>query len=355
MIVLAARKLPWHKGVNLMKSRYFCLVGALTALALAGGRLEAQQGTPFDPPAPPPAAGETEPPAPSPEEAAAARAAAEKEFLEEVESYGWSRSGQGQLGEWAEVEVPSGYRFTTGDGARRLLQLYGNLVGDSELGLIAPENLDWFILFAFDERGYVKDDEKDQLDADEIFQQKKEQEKLGNEERQRRGLPRLYNEGWVVKPHYDEKTNNLEWGLKLRSESGGESVNYMVKLLGRKGVMDATLVCDPAQLDATLPLARRLIGGHHFQSGETYAEYRVGDKIAQGGLTALVIGGGAALAVKSGLWAVLAKFFGKFFKIILIGLVAVAAVFKKVFGGLFGGGKQHDDTFPPPPPPPPAS
>ena len=102
-----------------------------------------------------------------------------------------------------------------------------------------------------------------------------------------------------------------------------------------------------------LPVARTLIAGFHFQSGQTYAEYRKGDKVAEYGLTALVLGGGAVLAAKSGLFAVIAKFFGKFLKLIIVGAIALGAVIKKFFGSVFGGRKDPHDRGPSPPPPPP--
>lgn len=311
-----------------------CVVAAAACWPVA---LPAQEETP------PPAALQAEdaeaPAEMTPEEA-------EKRFFEEVEKFGWTREGKGPLGAWAEIAVPGGYRLTNGDGARQLLQMYGNLVGSREQGLIAPENLDWFIVFDFEEVGYVKDDDKDKLDADAILKQKKEVEIAANQRKKEMGLPALYIQGWTVKPHYDEKTHNLEWGLLLQTEDGSQSVNYNMKLLGRNGVMDATLVCDPAVLEATLPEARRLISGFSYQSGQTYAEYRKGDKIAEYGLTGLVLGGGAVLAAKSGLFATLAKFFGKFFKFIIVGVVALGLGIKKLFKGK---SDPYDRGAPPPP------
>ena len=34
-----------------------------------------------------------------------------------------------------------------------------------ELGWLRPTNADWSVMFEFDDRGYVKDDDKDKLDA----------------------------------------------------------------------------------------------------------------------------------------------------------------------------------------------
>jgi len=61
-----------------------------------------------------------------------------------------------------------------------------------------------------------------------------------------------------------------------------------------------------------------------YKSGGKYAEFRQGDKVAKYGLTALVVGGGVALAAKSGL-------LGKLFKPILVGLLVVGSALKKLF------------------------
>src|SRR5687767_14934332 len=55
----------------------------------------------------------------------------------------------------AQIELPAGYSFTGGDGARQLLQLMGNPTNGRELGLMGPTNLDWFVVFEFSDTGYI--------------------------------------------------------------------------------------------------------------------------------------------------------------------------------------------------------
>ena len=102
-------------------------------------------------------------------------------------------------------------------------------------------------------------------------------------------------------------------------------MNYLTKLLGRDGIMNVTLVCDPEDLDSILPSYQDLLVGHSYKSGKSYAEYRDGDKIASYGLTALIAGGALYGAAKLGLLGNLILFFKKGFKFIIIGLVAVGA------------------------------
>ena len=94
---------------------------------------------------------------------------------------------------------------------------------------------------------------------------------------------------------------------------------------------------EPDKLPATLPVFRNLLAGYAFQTGQNYAEYRSGDKVAKYGLAALVLGGTAVGAAKLGLFAWLAVFLKKGWKLVVVAFAAVAAAFKKIVGKLFGG------------------
>jgi len=96
------------------------------------------------------------------------------------------------------------------------------------------------------------------------------------------------------------------------------------------------LILEPEKLPDTLPVLRNLLAGYSFTSGQTYAEYRPGDKVAKYGLAALVLGGTAVGAAKLGLLGPLLLFFKKAWKLVVIGIAAVAASFRKLFGKLFG-------------------
>ena len=83
---------------------------------------------------------------------------------------------------------------------------------------------------------------------------------------------------------------------------------------------------------------RKVIEGHQFVTGESYAEYRPGDKIAKYGLGALIVGGAAVAGMKLGLFAWIAVFFKKFAKLVVVAVVAVAAAIKKLFNKITGRG-----------------
>lgn len=261
-----------------------------------------------------------------------------KKLNEMVESFGWTRQGKGNIGGMAEIAIPQGYRFTDGKGASKMLEFYGNPPSNSYLGMLATENFqEHSIIFEFDDIGYVKDDEKNDLDADELLSTMKEGQEAANEQRKKMGLDELEIMGWAVPPRFNDQTKNLEWAIILKSKSdGGTNINHNTRLLGRKGVMEVTLMCSPEELQGLLPGYQKILEGFSYTQGETYAEYKSGDKIAEYGLTALVAGGGAYALAKSGLLGKLGLIFAKMGKAAILVVVGVAVAIKKLFSKLFG-------------------
>jgi uncharacterized membrane-anchored protein len=229
----------------------------------------------------------------------------------------------GDLGSVAEVHVPAGYMFAGANDTRVLMEAMHNPTSGAELGFVGPAGLDWFVVFEFDPVGYVRDDEKNTLDADAMLESIRRGTAAGNKERERRGWPTMTIVGWEQRPHYNDMTHNLEWAIRAESR-GSLVVNHNTRLLGRGGVMRVTLVADPNILQSTLPKFRELIAGYSFEQGHTYMEFRPGDKVAKYGLSALVVGGATAVAVKTGL-------FKWVWKGLVVVFVAVGAFVKRLF------------------------
>lgn len=249
-----------------------------------------------------------------------------------------------QLGDVAELQVPEGFMFLNGDQTRAMLQSAGDPVSGNELGFLRPASGGWAVYFEFDDIGYIKDAEKEKLDAAKLLNNFREGTAAANKERAKAGSPSIEIIGWDKEPVYDPATQNLEWCLRARSD-GHEFVNYNTRLLGRTGVMEVVLVVDPDNLDATLTEFRSVVAGHKFQTGQSYAEYRPGDKIAKYGLGALVLGGAAVGAAKLGLFASLALFLKKAWKLVIIGLIAFASFFRKIFGKITGRGNAGSGSI----------
>jgi len=229
----------------------------------------------------------------------------------------------GDLGTTAQVHVPAGYVFAGGNDTRLIMESNHNPSTGRELGFVAPAGENWFAVFEFDDVGYVRDDEKNTLDADALLESIKAGTEAGNKERIRRGWETMTIIGWEQPPRYNETTHNLEWAV--RAESGGTPViNYNTRLLGRGGVMEVTLVTEAATLGTDLPKFKTMLAGFDFNTGQKYGEFRQGDKMAQYGLTGLIVGGTTAVLVKSGAFKWIWK------ALVALGIM-VSGFIKKIF------------------------
>ena len=240
--------------------------------------------------------------------------------------------GVATLKNTAEIKLPKGYKFVNAGDTQRMLKQAGEPVSGQEMGMIEPGEGDWSVFFEYSPDGYVKDDDKDKLDADKLLKTIIRGNDEANKQRKSAGNPPLNIVGWEKPPFYDEATHNLEWAIRAESE-GRPLLNYNTRLLGRRGVMEVVLVCDPDKLAETLPSFKELLAGYAYKTGENYAEYRPGDKLAKYGLTALVAGGAVAVAAKTGLLTVILLFFKKAWKLVVIGAVAVVSFFKRLIFG----------------------
>jgi uncharacterized membrane-anchored protein len=243
---------------------------------------------------------------------------------ENFEGVSWQKGPSlGDLGMNAQVKVPEGFVFAGAADTRTIMEANHNPLTGKEMGFVAPAGEDWFAVFEFDDVGYVKDDEKDSLDANALLKSIREGTEAGNQERVKRGWPTMTILGWETPPRYNETTHNLEWAISATSE-GSPVVNHNTRMLGRGGVMEVTLVTNPATLKDTLPKFRAMLAGFEFKTGHKYAEFRSGDRTAAYGLTGLIVGGGTVALVKTGA-------FKWIWKALVAAGVGVAALLKKIF------------------------
>jgi uncharacterized membrane-anchored protein len=274
---------------------------------------------------------------------------AQKKRLAEFNAIQWVQSGPGNVGSRSQLELEAGNWLTKSPSeAAKYLRFTGNVPGPKlDAVLRRMEEPYWWATLEFADIGYVKDDEKDDIDADKLLKALKDSQVEDNKHRKSMGLDNLSIDGWAVKPFYNEKVKSVEHGLLVSGEDGGTSVNYTTKILGRHGYTSVTLICDPKALDTSLSQLRQQLTSFKYKSGESYAEYKKGDRIAEIGLTALIAGGGLAVAAKTGLLAKL----GKFIVYIFAGIAALVAKFWNGLKNLFGGGRNKGSSAPPPLPP----
>jgi uncharacterized membrane-anchored protein len=223
--------------------------------------------------------------------------------------------------------IPEGFMFINEAETTKFIELTENLGSGDEV-MIAPEDLGWAVYMQFDDSGYVKDDEK--IDAAELLKAMKENTEASNSVRRERGFPELHTVDWAVPPSYNAQTKRLEWATVLESQ-GQRSANLFTKVLGRRGYTSVILVVEPENLQATMPAFNSVLEGYSFNAGETYAEWTEGDRVAEFGLAALVLGGAAAIATKKGFWAMLVS--------------SIAAGWKLIVGLLVAGGMWLRSLF----------
>lgn len=260
-------------------------------------------------------------------------------LLQKYASIQWeSGPYTGRIGNHAEIKLPAGFAFTGTQGAQDLLEIYGNPPNSGILAAIVPEDeeADWTLVFQFDDIGYVDDSDRDALDAEALIKAFRDGIPAGNRERRSMGLEELHGMGWQVPPFYDPQTNNLTWGLKLDFASGS-AINYDIRILGRRGVMQATLVGAPETYAAALPQVKTLLADFSYLSGNKYAEWSQGDKVAGVGLAGLVAGGGVVAAAKTGLLAKIGLILAKGGKGLIIGLIVLFATLGSFFKRLIFG------------------
>ncbi len=243
------------------------------------------------------------------------------------------------LGKIAEYQLLPGQHFVGTDSIELFFKLTQNTPGGDEVGVVIDPS-GWVLFFDYADVGYVKDDDKDKLDPAKLLASMRENEDASNERRRGKGWDEIKVQGWATAPHYDEKTHNLTWAVKLSSSQDNHQsvwINESIRLLGRGGYMNVTLVAGPEEYAAASQDAAKLLAGNFgYTQGQRYAEWKQGDKIAAVGLSALVLGGGAAAAAKLGLFGKLGALFAKLGKGIIVVVAAIGAGIMKLFRRLSG-------------------
>jgi len=254
--------------------------------------------------------------------------AEQKKLIEGMRALDWVKgpstvTAQGN----AKLTIPDQYVYLDARNTSKFLELQHNLGNGREV-MLAPRDLHWQAYLEFADEGYVKDDEK--IDAAALLKTLKENTERANAERQRRGWGALHLVDWATPPVYNTTTKRLEWATILESQDG-RAVNFSTKILGRRGFTSVIMVTDPANLSAAEGSLDNVLTGYAFNPGETYADWRSGDKVAEYGLTALIVGGVAAVAAKKGLFSVLAGFLAVAWKFIAAAAVAAVAWLRRLF------------------------
>lgn len=244
----------------------------------------------------------------------------------------------------AVLHLGDKYYFLGPDEAKKVLtSVWGNPPSEvtDALGLVIPAGKTvfdnaWGAVITFNDSGYVTDDDAGSADYDKVLTDMRSGEDAENAQHVKEGYKGIHLLGWAQPPSYDKANHSLIWARELRIDGQAvNTLNYDVRVLGRKGVLSMNMLWDMNHLDEVRAAAADFGKVAAFSSGASYADYNSStDKAAGYGLAGLVAGGVAiAAAKKLGLLALLAPFW----KFIALGFAAVGGFFAKLFGRNMGG------------------
>jgi uncharacterized membrane-anchored protein len=243
-------------------------------------------------------------------------------------------AGTAKLGTVAEVKLGDGWQFLAGANGRRFLSDIGNRNPDASiLGVAVPpdfEQSQMFAVYNYDDEGHVSDDEAP--DYDQLLTDMKANAVEQSEELKKAGLGGVALLGWAEPPHYDRAQHKLYWAETLKFEDNdGLTLNYNVRVLGRRGHLVVKGVGGIEQLPLVAANCKQLLTVTDFVAGERYTDFDPNmDKVAAYGIGGLIAG---AIAAKAGLFAKLLVLLKVAIKPIIAGVIVLGGVLAKVFGG----------------------
>ncbi len=251
------------------------------------------------------------------------------------------RSGEITLrGGLAKLNVPADFRYLDpDDSAKVLTDLWGNPpTKEKPLGMLFPAGMgpvdpgSWAVVIGWSSDGYVKDDDAEKMNYDELLADMKKGAREDNVERMKEGYLPIELVGWAAPPRYDKEAHKMYWAKELKfGDEPNHTLNYDIRMLGRRGVLVLQAIAGIDQLGQIEMATPKLLSMVEFNEGHRYVDFDPKtDKVAAYGLAALIAGGVAAkVGLFKGLWLgiiALKKF-------IIIGLAAVGVWIKKLFSG----------------------
>ncbi|HEY3403929.1 MAG TPA: DUF2167 domain-containing protein [Ohtaekwangia sp.] len=251
-----------------------------------------------------------------------------KQFMDSLEA-----SFQYQHGEIAfengigNLNVRQGFRYLDSHQSRFVLEsLWGNPEDSSVMGMIVPESRGvmadnaWAFIITYEEMGYVKDDDADDIDYDELLEQMQNDATAENELREKAGYQPIQIVGWASEPFYDADKKVLHWAKEIKfGEDEFNTLNYNVRILGRKGVLVLNAVATMEALPEVQKAIDPVVGSFAYADGAKYSDFDPElDEVAAWTIGGLVAG---KVLAKAGIFAILLKYL----KLIVVGIGALGA------------------------------
>lgn len=232
-----------------------------------------------------------------------------------------------------ELTVPRGFRYLDSTQSGYVLHKLWHNPPQENLGMLFPDSVgplskaNWAYIIQYDPMGYVKDNDADDINYDDLLEEMQKDIEEANPARTEAGYEASHLLGWGAKPYYDKQQHTLHWAKLLRFGNGiDETLNYNVRILGRKGVLIFNAVAQLDQLAQVKASIPNLLANVSFVKGQQYNDYSAGiDEVAAYGIGGLVAG---KVLAKVGFFAIILKFW----KLGLLALGGAWAAIKRFFG-----------------------
>ena len=227
------------------------------------------------------------------------------------------------------------YFLNATDAATVLIDLWGNPDATGTLGMVfpmgyAPVGNGWGIEISFDPVGYVSDEDAQSINFDELLQQMREDIVEENKDRVANGYEEVQLLGWAEAPHYDQQSRQVYWAKELHFSSmdeGDNTLNYFIRALGRRGVLQLNFIADMGQLSEIQSAVPQVLSMVEFTQGNRYIDFDPSvDTVAAVGIGGLIAG---KIAAKTGLLAVALVFLKKFWFLIFVPFLWLKNKFKR--------------------------
>jgi len=235
----------------------------------------------------------------------------------------------------ASLNVPEGFKYLNPEQSEFvLMEIWGNPGGSGTLGMIFPDSASVFddggysIVITYDEMGYVSDEDAEDLDYDDLLEEMQDDTEESSRQRIEMGYESVELIGWASQPFYDSEEKKLHWAKELQfGETEGRTLNYNVRVLGRKGVLEMNFIAGIEDLDQVQTAIPEILPAANFNDGNRYRDFDPSiDEVAAVGIGGLIAG---KVLAKTGILALL----GKFGKVIIAAVVGGFALLRKrLFG-----------------------
>jgi uncharacterized membrane-anchored protein len=263
----------------------------------------------------------------------------------------WQSGKVSLMGGKMELALPEGYRYLdSGETRKVIVDLWGNpsFAADNQMGMVfapgqEPVGADsWSVVVSYDDQGHVDDKDAASINYDELLTALQKSTEESNLERQATGGRSLKLVGWAERPTYDATAKTLFWAKEFEQGDGERRLNYGVRILGREGILSLSAVSRIGKLKEVKLGMNDLFSFARFTPGNTYADFKSGDRISQAGLSVLVAGG-AQVAAKSGLFKIVIGGIVAGKQFALLGFLLVLALLFFVYRRFFG--KSDEGRF----------